>query len=462
MGKFLKGTALTLLVLLLLAAVLFTVSRLSSPSTAERQALALMQPQPPQEGHNAFATLWLLPWDIPADQRQAIVDADLARVNKALAVAPDDELVPELPWTSEAQDRFPRVTKETAKAWACDLGGDDCLALVRQQRDAVAAALAGNQALLQRVRSLADAAYFHNPMPRTTSAPYPELTLLSVSRAQTALDFVDGRVDAALQSACSDVLTWRRLASRSDSLVVSMVGAAVVSGNTRQLAQMLAELPRDHALPPLCRQAFDLAVVKPDMCPAMRGEARLAFMTFDRMPAAGGALMPLLLEPEATKAMLAHAYAPMCSDTLRRWMASDGVDGELPGPEPTGSRWRPACWSNVVGCGLVQLVSPAWTHYAKRLQDMRAKVRLVHWLLEWRQQAAVAPLQLAALQQRLARNPPPGRAVTLDEDAMLLGFSLAAEPSDAWQVSVPGSQLAAETDKNSVRKPPPAAATPGG
>ena len=419
--------------LLLVGTALFF--RIAGPGAAARAALALLQDADPVEaGRNAFASLWLIEYDVPAQQRDALAAQDI----DALIGADTDQ--PQWPGQSLGVG-FKRLAGLRDDPPLCDRAHGDCLAMVRQGREAYAAMLARDRALVERIRALAAFDRYRTPPSAQTDVPLPPLPRLFAGPTASALDFVEGRVDPALESTCREVETWRRLGANSDSLVVSMLAAGLVRIEVRLFADMLAELPSDHPLPAACGVAFDPARIAPDLCPAMRGEARLM------MAAAGGAgasenrlKRALLYDVDATRALLAPAYARGCSVAMRQALSNGG---ELPPAPPPVSRWQPSCLGNLVGCLLARIGTPDFDLYFRRAQDGQALLHATETLLRLRSVAAGSGRSVAELlaADGLAWDWAPAYRPQFDAQAGELVVPMRGyQDIDAWRIPLPASR----------------------
>lgn len=427
--------------LVLLAGILWGVSRALTPTAAERAALERLQAPVAVSGSNAFARMWLIEYEVPEAELEGVAAADAARMRAALAAAPG-ELAPELPTHSSALGRYPRIEAVAGDIALCKLREDDCLAHVRTHRAALAQRLAREAALLARVRSLAGHGHYRSAFPAATHTPLPPFQWLALSHTQAALDFIDGRHAAALHAVCRDVTTWRRLASHSDSLVLAMVGVAAIDADARLLAQMLAELPQDAPLPESCAGAFDPAASRPDLCMAMQGEAAGVFALYERMAQVPRRVSERLVQgavfdAQRSKARYALAVAPVCSAALRAQLADDTPLA----PPPGRGRADLGCMGNWAGCTLVDVAAPEPLRYLARVQDAQAMLATIDTLLWLRGKRAADGMRPEALRHWLdARGP--RRATRLDPAGRRIGFVL-RDTSKAWSVPLPASRLAA-------------------
>lgn len=429
---------------LVIAGVLFAVSRLTTPSAEQVHALALLESAQATGASNAFTDLWLLPWDIPERERDALVTQDIARLADYLAAqgALSDTEAPS--FESLAEGRYPKVPDPAADDPAlCDLRGDNCLEQVRRSPDAYARMLAGQQALLQRHRRLQDHDHYRSLFPPHLLTPLPPMQRMSLPLTAVALDFVQGRTEQALSSICANTATWRRLGSHSDSLVVGMVAVAIVQANARGFAQMLAELPVDHPLPDACDAAFvPLQAQALSLCPAMAGELAI----FDaglrdvvdnnalaqRFQPVAAVTSFLLYNHHRSLALLAGHYAWPCSE--------DGIQQlqvDAPMQPPTDDRpGSLACFSNIVGCILAGIAAPAYTPYQHRRQDNAAQLRAVATLLAVRDGCRERAVRdcLASLQvPNTAR-----RQVVLSKDGRSLQIAMYSDRwGPLWSIPLP-------------------------
>lgn len=408
MLKALRWLLQGVLALLLLAVALWTVSRMMPMERGQREALAWLREEVPQPGDNAFAALWLLGYEeVPAAEREALAMQDVARHRQLLAALPAEEWGAGVAFESVASERF-RQTE--AMQSPCSWRQPGCLQAVREDAAAVAAALAGQQALLARIAELARYGHHRNLFAADPSMPMPPFQLLMRSLPAHALAHVQGRSEEALEGICNDATTARMLLAHGDNLLAAMIGAAMVEGNARLLAEVLAELPLDHPLPATCAGAF--APPTPgelSICGAMRGE-----FDFSRAAIAqsAGRMRWLVLDEDKTQGRMAVGMGWACTREAQQALALD--EPVAPVPEPT-SLWRLECAANAMGCILADIAAPAYRDYQLRLQDAGAQLRLAAALLWLRDQAAGsrdAEDDVAALLARLppelagARRPP--------------------------------------------------------
>ena len=400
MKRYLRAVVRVVIVLILLLATLFTISRLSGPSQDERAALALMKPQPAPAGRNVAAALWLLPYDVPDAQQAPLLARDVSRLARQTAESGVDD-ANESTYTSIAAEEFALLYSENPQRPYCKLRDEDCLATVRADVDGYTHMLARDTRLLERVRAL-DTYTFH----RVPADPHAQIFMavatgpVRVLRTRHALDIVQGNGLEGLAGTCGEITTWRRLGGDTDSLVISMIATAVIDGATDMIAQTLAQLPPGTALPDRCKSALaSITLQDVSMCNAMRGEFAY-FRNFGRLlPTrendswATAMLSWLVYDPDKAHAMHALTLAPACGhkadDAFARDVPFDLFTQQI-------SSWRLGCVANIVGCSLGgMVVVPAYNDYAHRRQDIAAKLRMTATLV-WLHETSTSPLPLDA------------------------------------------------------------------
>lgn len=398
-GKWIAGG---LGVVLLLAVALFLASRFWPVPAAQRAALAqLRQPPPPLRGPNLFVDLWLLPYAVPPAQRQAVFAEDVRRFRQAPAGQPP----------RSAASAYPRTPDwPSAHVPRCGWSDDDCLAKVRARPQDYARALAAQDALLARLPVAVPTADYRGPFASDPARMLPAFSVLQTPPMRRALDFVEGRVDPALAGVCNDAELARLLLRAGDNVLTTSIGAAMLRGNARLFAAMLAELPPQHALPAQCAQAFaPLPVDEVSLCRPLRAEAQALFAALDEVQRTRAAPrqrwstsmgLRLLFDRARSEALVAPAYTRPCADDVRASLRADQRLTPAQMTAPVGSAF--ACLANRLGCAMVRLPPstvagvPQWG-----LQDTAAAMRLTSALLWLRAHPAPQPLP-----QRLAALPP--------------------------------------------------------
>lgn len=352
---------------------LYAASTLRGATTGQRAALAIMELPGAAPGRNAFAALWLLPYDIPAAELDTVAEEDVRRFAARTADAAD-AAAQRTTYASVAAERYPPRPTEAEGLPLCR-HGSGCLAKVRAQLGAYQDWRERNLGLIGRAGALSYYGHYRGRFEPSLAMPMPNIgRLIPALLTDRALSFVEGRPDVALANVCSDVSTWRRLAPHSDSLVVSMVGVSLGGDSTTLFAEMLAELPEGHPLPPACAIAFAApSVAEVSLCEPLKGEFR-----FTRVALARLADNPFFSR-EMTDARSAAQMAQFCSRDMDRALLEDRP---IPA-QRAGDRFQLDCVRNYAGCILSAIAAPAYRDYQVRAQDHGAKLRLagtVVWL----------------------------------------------------------------------------------
>ena len=426
-----KKLALGLLGLLVLYLVVVASDLLPRTTAEQQQALDLLQ-QPPQRArgsNDAFPMLWSLRHDVPEAERAALLAADQKRYA-------------ELEASGRAID-FQSGAKKYPEAWPdsaslCPRAQEaDCLAHVRANLEPIRAAVTQHAGLLARAAALRDTDHARYGFKPSLASPLPSMGIGPLQVTASALDFVEGRQNVALENACRDFASWRRLRSHTDMLVLDMVGVAFANEHMALLAGMLAELPVDHPLPESCTTAL----VAPDagefdQCDVWRGEfasitntivghssADIAMMEgrsprfYDRLPS-------LVLNERATVASFAPYYGHLCSQTPAVMPEQGWVSRTF----------------NPMGRIILETALPNVSGYQQRVHDFAAIVQGLRTLVWLRGQPDAA----AAFAQRPGDLKPADRDITLDASGHRLLVPL-LQPRDntakQWPLPLPASRL---------------------
>ncbi|MCS3845314.1 hypothetical protein GGR70_000249 [Xanthomonas campestris] len=442
LATFLKWALLSVGVVVALLVGAYALSARWPIPQAQQQALAqLRQPRPaPPAGSNLFVALWASPYTIPNDKQEAVLARDLQRfLRTPVASGFRSEL-----------SRYPRAPAWPATAPpTCSWAASGCLAQVRAQSRSYAAALAPQAPLLARMASFSQHAYYRDPFPRRIDSPLPELQGLTLSMTQHALDFVQGRQAQAVAAVCSDAQVARVLLRSDESLIVTMIGGAMLRGNADLFASMLSELPVNVALPAQCASAFaPLRVEDSSLCGALHGEARIVDAVYAQMLGEmdqraqrwyDRAVLKFF-DAERTRALTAPNYTWACSDAVRKQLVQDArVDDSALAPPPAKDV---ACVANAVGCVLADAQYSAGGNYQRQLQDTAAAMRLIGVVLWLREHPDARPLaqRLQELPDELVR---PARGITIAAQGQAVQVPRYARHTQAiLQFPLAGSALA--------------------
>lgn len=405
--RWLKRLGIGVLVLVVVSALLWTVSRLRGPTQEQQAALQRMQAPNAFGGRNAFDAVWLLRYDVPEGEIATVADADMV----ALAATP---LLQPLESGSSAHGRYADLRPDTHAALKpCPIAGDSCLALVRGDAEGYAALVDTNRRLIGRVEALSQYDHLESRLPPRADAPVPAFQLLAWPLTAHAVAFAQGDRLAAVEATCRDLSTMRRLGANSDLLIARMVLTQLATqGYGRLLADMLAELPVDGALPDSCAAALSAPLqAEASVCPALRGEFAWSQRAAEQMAAAETGRW-LVFHQHGYAATAAERIGQGCTDATaealrldRRFMPEN--------VRPFYGRFE--CIANSVGCILGDIAGPAYDRYIRAGQDHHARLQLLAAMAWLRDQP-----DTGTLAERLARRPAdlrsPARDITVTAD----------------------------------------------
>ena len=442
MRRFIRWT-LALLVIAALWLALVLSEWLPRPTAEEQAALAALAVEPPsaQGERDGFAAAWFLGFEVPDDQLEPMLQADIAAYNKTLA---DTGSVVDFRTTAEG--KFATVAAPTSKDPAlCELWVDDCLQRVRAAPDATRQRLQDFATRLERSRGLAQYDHFHFAFTPRFDSPIPGIGGLSnLQLSEAALQYVEGNVEQAFATLCSDTAFWRRFRSRSDMLINDMVGIAQMSNAAQLYAHMLAEQPAGFAAP--CPEVFaPLADAELDQCASMRFEFLSAQNSLD----AGLELMAT----DNGVARVQHRFAN--SEHMVRRFASltgaycqadqrarDAARDPTPPVVAAGCNW--SGWAfDPLGCALIEDATPNYHDYHVRVLDLDARLRLLNAAIWLRNRPVADPGDPQALlgDQGFAARPPEADSPRHDfnwdaERGVLRMRNLQANRGEFWEVPV--------------------------
>jgi hypothetical protein len=286
----------------------FLVYMRQQPLTPEQQqGLQRMgAPNPPLKGRDASTAIWLLDLDVPERRREEA--AQKIRAYEAAAAVDSDEerRDPREDWT-----KFPKIEEDKR---FCDDRETDCLAVVEENRDAVAAALKANAAALASYRAVAENDGFRLRFPFNQSMNFPAMgTHRHLVINELALRYLAGETLPAMQATCHDLAGWRRIGGNSDFVMVSAVSGVWVRQDLMLLAEMLARQP-DASVPAECVAALaPMTDAEYDLCPAARQDFESQrHVRRDYEESEGSQLMAWALDWRRLEARIAEDYSPFC------------------------------------------------------------------------------------------------------------------------------------------------------
>lgn len=454
MHKALRWLKFMVLSVTVLTIALYGIARLRGPTEEQKAALALLEVRPPPPGRNAFALVWLMPYDMQETDREQVLAEDVQRFSSAPDPARDGGSAA---FTSVASKRYP-ASREPNRERYCRWREPGCLAKVRADKNAYARLIEADKALLARADTLATYSHLRSPFTARLDMPFPPYQFLSYPMTGHAHAFASGDTEAGLDGACRGTSAARMLIHDGDNLVSAMIGAAMLQGNATLLADMLAELPVDHPLPASCSVAF--APPKQDefsLCNTVRGEARYMFGTLrqvadSRHPTGTpwqDRLLPVLYDYDKTVARMAPRLAWYCGVQARAAMAAD-LPTEAPAPT-TMSMSSLECFDNFIGCILADTGSVSFDEYQHRLQDAAIRLKTTATLLWLRSHPNGQPLN-----DQLARRPAalrsPRRELQPEKDGTSVSVELFdGRHGESWTVPNPGSRLRTRSSIGSGR-----------
>lgn len=400
MHRALKGLLWAVVGLVVVVMAAFAWGRLRPPTAEQSKALAALQvdSKPPQ-GRNAYPWLWFVDFDVPADQLDAAYAKDHQRVLAwEASFKPGTGNADAIPNPSADFPALPKLTK-TDRDLLCTWREADCLDKVRTHHDAVNEVLERHRQRLVRDEALSGFDHVWADMPLS---PFASIPAFAASKGlwQTAIaaTFLDGHPAQAMDAACMQVATMRRLHAHSNTLISTMIFAARLRGAVQLFAQLLAVFPVDEPLPESCTAAFvPVADADVDLCPSIRSE-----FTQVGSPEIFGKqehwYENLSLNAKATQRMLAPRYSALCNASLPERLLSDQRVALATAP-PGFDIFDLV--SNSAGTILSRIPGPAFDPYLARQQDVAASLRMGAVMLWLRANHD----HDSPLQQRLASRP---------------------------------------------------------
>ena len=432
--------------MVVLAALLWSLSRALYPTAAQQEAIALLRASDPPEGGNAFDALWTLGYRVPEEEISAVVEADRQALEQ-IQHNPDRYTEDAPVFRSKREDYPSLIPDMDNKPAFCPSGLDDCLERVRQDPAAYRELIDRHQELLDRVNRLAQYDYFRNRLPWDLAMPFPAFSALFYPLTENAVLFVDGRIDEALAATCKTMAAWRRLAPNSDMLIFQLVGQSVVRKHGLMLVEMAGELPLGYPLPAQC----DTALAPPEpselsLCNAMKGEFALANSVQIRpehIPSSwlvglGRLAFSLGFDPEAMRGEYARSFARHCNSDA---IAANFEDRREVDDSHARGMFRLACAGNWIGCALNESAAPAWSSYILRTRDHGAQLRLLNaWYTSRLDSGGDRSRMLELLDRRLEELSHPDRHYELDRQAGKIRVEYyASAPEPYWRLPLPAS-----------------------
>jgi hypothetical protein len=431
------------MVLLIVLIALVAWGRLRDASGAARDDLQMLGvDSTPLPAANAWHTLWLLGYVIPAKEKPATYAADLATARARLADARNGRAL--APFTKAADSQYgalPRLTSDDDAALCKPI--TNCLARVRTHPEATRLTVTRHAERLAQVRLLVNDTYLWNDMPVVPGLPTPDFDdVQTLWLTSAAIDFAEGKQADAVAATCTSALTMRRLHAGGNDLLGTLVAARWATDASLLLLDMVSEMPADAVLPPVCQQAFaPPTVADVSLCEAVRFNWRATLGSAIDFPEFGGGGLaararPFLVSRPQTRRLAAPSYAFACnSATLARQLGDERLpDAAQPKPDPDLVDELANPW----GVDVARVTVPDFVPYLRRTEDFAATLRLVATALWLRDQRG----DLRTLATRLAMRPAAlrtlqGRDIKAGPDGISLRMPLYVAANGASELSVP-------------------------
>lgn len=229
-------------------------------TTAQRQAIAMLQMPSEPRGPNGWALAWSSDYDVPFRELPGLYAEDVRSMPAWLAdtPVPKDKDGPWVTFPRAAAKRFqplPTITP-AEKGVLCGITVADCLGFALIHDDAMEEALQRHARVLAVTEQLVHAHALWSLQPPDARLPLFQVTGLPLWRSAAALEFVEGHTRAGLVTACNGAQAMRQMHRNSNTLIGSMVLVAEYRRQARLATSMMAEMPPGEALPDACMRAF--------------------------------------------------------------------------------------------------------------------------------------------------------------------------------------------------------------
>ncbi len=430
---------LGLLALPLIYVVIVITLRTIGPSEEQKRAVVLMTTPPFEIERDAFAALWLMPFDVPEAELEAVARRDIEAF-KPMHGAQPTELFQSL--ATQTYAKLPDWNEGIPSA--CQSYGRECREKLQADPQPVLAWIERNQQRLRKIEALQNYDGLGFGFEPAIDAPIPAFSGIQTSLAISAIvQFDRGEQVQALDRVCRHAQTWRQLGAQSGTLIGKMVAVAFVRQSAELIAEFLSEIPPTAALPDSCVSAFESPLpIDTDQCAAMQGELRYFDSAIRTSSAGESAESPnavlaaiqngLFFDTVATTHFQATLLAPFCDAGRHAGLLLDREGGIRPPKQECSWRERAHNW---VGCVLVAIGAPAYDDYQNRILDHAARIRLMGGLLWWRAQSDDSETAEARLARMPAEFFSAERPIELVEEGRALRIPLYYRKQDAyWQI----------------------------
>lgn len=424
------------------------------PSAQQVVAMPSLSESPAGAGENAFAAVFLLPFDIPEAEQGTIWH----ETERALDVFHQQVLDGGQPDPKQVQadlgDRYPRVDLQPLPPTNCGQGSGSCLAEGAGLDPILLERLRGAKELHKRLDALHRYGHYRPKRQLFFADSWPEgLSRVPAIRADLLLAadaFRSGRTADALARTCRQHTSARRFAQQADLVLTRVIEQYALRASAALVAEMLAELPLAEPIPADCevlREQPRRSLTA--ICAAIGGE-----YAFSR-----DMVIESLRRDGEQKGFVGRLfYQLMLSDELtERWLADKlgwARNGEIlarmeaddPGLESLLQTWDsevslPQCLAAPGSCLIMREVDPhAFQSYALRSVDDVAASRSLSALLRLRERMASGDSADAALRALPSSLNPAQRPLRIENGA-LVHDNRETSRQATYGLALPGSKL---------------------
>jgi len=358
--------------LVLPAALVFgglQVLRWHAMGEPQRAALALLQVEPPgRDGTNAYPWLAAMDHDVPIDQVEEAMAADVLRFEawsekRYLQATSGGE--PRTDHYAPFHDSgfAPRDRVLRSRDICTGQANRPCLAHVRARLEDHKSVVLSESARLAMLDRVLASSHVSSPYPPGFRTPYLRLDAMYLEMTAAAVDAAEGRTTDALARACR-LLAWsRRATGSSDNWLDRSTLRALWESASGFLLELRREFPSTD-LPPPCDRA--LAPLRAEELVGCAPEGRtLAASLRDSGPARASLLHEwnplvrvtwhLIDYPRLGAAWMAQELAQGCGESARQALANGAP---LPPFEPVTEGLGLSCYAAMHTCGFRR----RWAH----------------------------------------------------------------------------------------------------
>jgi len=372
------------------------------PSEQQVAAMSSLSNWPAGEGENAFAAVFLLPFDIPEAEQGAVWHETEQALDDFHHQALDGGQPDPKRVQAGLGDRYPRVDLQALPQTNCGQGSGSCLAEAAELDPILLERLRGAKELHKRLDALHLYGHYRPTRHLFFADTWPEgLSRASAVRIDLLLAadaFRSGRTADALARTCRQHASAKRFAHQADLLLTRVIEQYALRASAALVAEMLAELPLTDPLPADCEALREAPSIDlHGVCLAVGGEyAYSKGLLIDslRHEAERGGLSrrvvhQVMFSDELTQRWLARKFGWACDDEVQTRTAEDDAqldsflqswDGEVPFLQ---------CLAAPASCRMMQeFDTRSFQLYALRSADDIAASRSLSALLKLRERMA--------------------------------------------------------------------------